>query len=150
MLSYGGDAGTMPPGCMCESKADVFSVRVFSTLLQVVLQDGEEDVTEQIQARLPGTNWKAIIGAAGTPMEQQRVSPIVELSMLLVRTHHSVTHSLTHSLTRSLTHSLARSHLLNHHHVQLFKPLMCSHGTDIHITHLLTQHHVELSMLLLS
>lgn len=44
----------------------------------------EEEVREQIQARLPGTEWKARIGAAGTSMEQQRVSPIVELSMLLV------------------------------------------------------------------
>ena len=45
----------------------------------------EEEVTEQIQARLPGANWRERIGAAGTSLEQQRVSPIVELSMLLVR-----------------------------------------------------------------
>ena len=51
---------------------------------QVSMQGTEEEVREQIQARLPGTDWKALIGAAGTPMEQQRVSPIVELSMLLV------------------------------------------------------------------
>ncbi len=44
----------------------------------------EEEAREQIQARLPGADWKARIGAAGTPMEQQRVSPIVEVSMLLV------------------------------------------------------------------
>lgn len=44
----------------------------------------EEEVREQIQARLPGTEWKARLGTAGTAMEQQRVSPIVELSMLLV------------------------------------------------------------------
>ena len=46
----------------------------------------EAEVTEQIQARLPGANWRERIGAAGTSLEQQRVSPIVELSMLLVRT----------------------------------------------------------------
>ena len=45
----------------------------------------DEEAREQIQDRLPGADWKARIGAAGTPMEQQRVSPIVELSMLLVR-----------------------------------------------------------------
>ena len=48
-------------------------------------QGSEEEMREEIQARLPGTEWKARIGAAGTPMEQQRVSPIVELSMLLVQ-----------------------------------------------------------------
>lgn len=46
----------------------------------------EAEVTEEIQARLPGANWRERIGAAGTSVEQQRVSPIVELSMLLVRT----------------------------------------------------------------
>ena len=49
-------------------------------------KDSEEEMREEIQARLPGAEWKARIGAAGTPMEQQRVSPIVELSMLLVMT----------------------------------------------------------------
>ena len=48
----------------------------------------EEDVNEQIQARLPGLNWRERIGAAGTSLEQQRVSPIVELSMILVRGMH--------------------------------------------------------------
>ena len=45
----------------------------------------EEEARQQIQERLPGGDWKARIGAAGTPLEQQRVSPIVELSMLLVQ-----------------------------------------------------------------
>lgn len=46
----------------------------------------EEEARQQIQERLPGgEEWKARIGAAGTPLEQQRVSPIVELSMLLVQ-----------------------------------------------------------------
>ena len=44
----------------------------------------EEEARQQILERLPGVDWKARIGTAGTPMEQQRVSPIVELSMLLV------------------------------------------------------------------
>lgn len=44
----------------------------------------EEEARQQIQERLPGGDWKARIGTAGTPLEQQRVSPIVELSMLLV------------------------------------------------------------------
>lgn len=48
----------------------------------------EEEVNEQIQARLPGPNWRERIGAAGTSLEQQRVSPIVELSMILVRDIH--------------------------------------------------------------
>lgn len=46
----------------------------------------EEEARQQIQERLPGGDWKALIGTAGTPLEQQRVSPIVELSMILVHT----------------------------------------------------------------
>lgn len=47
--------------------------------------EAEEETDRVIQGRLPGgEEWKARIGAAGTPLEQQRVSPIVELSMLLV------------------------------------------------------------------
>lgn len=46
---------------------------------------GEEEARQQIQERLPGGDWKARIGTAGTPLEQQRVSPIVELSMILVQ-----------------------------------------------------------------
>lgn len=40
----------------------------------------------EVAARLPGTLWRsqARFGAAGTPVEQRRTSPIVELSMLLV------------------------------------------------------------------
>ena len=48
------------------------------------LNGTEQSVTEAIQARLPGANWRERIGTAGTSMEQQRNSPIVELSMLLV------------------------------------------------------------------
>ncbi|KAL0027014.1 hypothetical protein WJX79_008750 [Trebouxia sp. C0005] len=65
-------------------------------------QGTEKEVREQIQARLPGTDWKAIIGAAGTPMEQQRVSPIVELSMLLAECIQHGLRTLAFCKTRKL------------------------------------------------
>jgi hypothetical protein len=38
-----------------------------------------------MQARLPGPEWKERYGAAGTPADERRSSPIVEISLLLAR-----------------------------------------------------------------
>ena len=47
------------------------------------MDDGE---VGDIQQRLPGGgDWKARFGAAGTREDERRNSPIVELSLLLVR-----------------------------------------------------------------
>ncbi|EFJ42855.1 hypothetical protein VOLCADRAFT_97014 [Volvox carteri f. nagariensis] len=40
-------------------------------------------VVRQLLAQLPGPEWKEHHGAAGTPLEQQRESPIVEVALLL-------------------------------------------------------------------
>ncbi|KAL3163301.1 hypothetical protein ABBQ32_009693 [Trebouxia sp. C0010 RCD-2024] len=62
----------------------------------------EEEARQQIQERLPGGDWKARIGTAGTPLEQQRVSPIVELSMLLAECIQHGLRTLAFCKTRKL------------------------------------------------
>lgn len=39
----------------------------------------------ELAKRLPGSDWRARVGTAGTFAEQRRKSPIVELSQILVR-----------------------------------------------------------------
>ncbi|BDA42593.1 probable ATP-dependent helicase hrq1 [Coccomyxa sp. Obi] len=43
----------------------------------------QRDVREEVQARLPGKEWRERHGAAGVPSDERRGSPIVELSLLL-------------------------------------------------------------------
>ena len=50
-----------------------------------LLGGGQDGDGGDVQARLPGADWKARYGAAGVGQDQKRNSPIVEISMLLVR-----------------------------------------------------------------
>ena len=45
----------------------------------------EQEAAKEVQMRLPGKDWKERHGAAGVQAEKRRSSPIVELSLLLVR-----------------------------------------------------------------
>ena len=47
--------------------------------------DKSNYVMVHCQARLPGREWRERHGAAGVPSDERRGSPIVELSLLLVR-----------------------------------------------------------------
>ena len=51
-----------------------------------------EAALAELQARLPGPDWKERHGAAGVSKHEKRGSPMVELSLILVRTLWSKNH----------------------------------------------------------